>query len=111
MEIGRALAKAGDDPLAVEFGMRGLLHNSFGTVSNMDDVINGLTKYLPTLSCLRLWCDWLSGPDSVFSELIYLRGKPKYFCGGSYYVINADKAVPFCRRLFSYLFRFDLLLV
>ena len=92
MEIGKALAKAGNDPLAVEFGMRELLHNSFGTVSNMHDVINGLTKYLPTLPCLRLWCDWLSGPDLAFNELIYLRGKDTFL--GVVYVIREGEAVP-----------------
>jgi len=106
-EIGNELAKAGDDPFAVRFITRRKLHFIFGVASNMDDVIRGLELHFSTLPCLRLLCDWLASPDFVFSELIYVRGHPDYSYGRSYYVINAVEAVPFCRRLFSYLFSDD----
>lgn len=106
-KLGKGLSSIGDDPLAVDFEARNDLHRMFGTASDVarDGVTRGLEEYFPTLPCLRPLCDWLSGPDFVFNELIRLRGYPSF---GICLVIDKDKAVPLCRKLLSYLFRFDL---
>lgn len=104
--FGTYIAKSGDNPLSLNFLRRRDIHRLMpDSVTSVDDVIKGLEKHFPGLSCLSLLCDWLSGPDFVFNELRVLRGRP--FLDISC-VIDEDEAVPLCRRLLSFHFRSDL---
>ena len=106
--LGEKLAESDDDPFALDLHTREWLHNMFGTASNMDDVIRGLEKYFWTHHCLRLLCDWLSGPDLVFNELMYLRGDPEDSRRLKvHFVIKEAESIPLCRRLLSFLLRYD----
>ena len=96
----------GEDGNKINFETRMLFHDRFGGVSKMDDVFQGIERHFPALPGLHQLCDWLSGPDLVFNELIYLRGKRPFL--EIVYVISLGDAVSLCRGLLSYLFRFDL---
>ena len=104
--IGKYLTRAGDEPSAVDFQSRLRLHHVFDDrTSDINDVIRQLEKLFPTLPGVRHLCGWLSGPDFVFSKLIILRGESQF---GIFYAIEEEEAIPLCRRLLAYLFRFEL---